>query len=893
MLRIGGSAVAGALSEWSNQGLIRVNNGTLQLDGRFSSTGSFERTGGTVALSGILENEGSVLTLDASTGSWEMIDGTIRGGTVHLTQGAGLLFGGVPSLSSYRRLFLEGVALNGDLTLGTGPSNFEPYLGVRDGLALDGTITLTGANTRVVFHGGDQTFSGGTIALESGASSGQRPWVMLATSAAGVPASLTIAPDATIRGGNTGIGAQLTSGSDTVTLVNQGLISSDIEFVEFDVTPTVLDNQGTLEAVNAGILNVAPKQWINNGLIRVIGGTLNMGGTSSQSSFTFGPGTVFERQGGQVNIQGHLINTGQNLTLNTSTGSWRLTGGSIAGGVVNLQQGAQIVPAQGFNGFGGRLRGLTLNGNLEVPAGGQQGFGAFGIEDGLTLNGQVRLASNGSRVTFFSGVQTVTGGVLAIEGGNSGGFSTKQEILLSGDTQLTLSPTTVVRGGGSSGQNASIGRNLSSAGSPLLINQGLISADRTDQWLTIRANRFRNEGTAEAINGAVLEIMNDSIISWSNSGTLRAGLGSRLELGGNVKTGEMGLIQNQGGTVAVRARVNNTNSHLILNSQTGSWDLATDGSIKGGQVSQLDGERLTIAGGTFLENVHFNEDLWFGSWFSGPGQALVRNGLSVDGTVHLTYPGNVVTFEGNQTFDDGTIAFESTTGADTLIRSTGQGTLTLGTSGIVRGGRGVIFTDTQSSFVNDGLISADVPAEIITIFTARFQNNGTVQAINGGGIVYFPPPLAPPPGPHTWTNAGTLAIGAGSIAKFGSEFLQTETGALQLALAGASSWGDYGRFVSTGSVVLDGALILSLANGYAPAAGAWFDVIDWPGAIESEFYTYDLPTLAPELYWDLSALYSSGVVSVVPSPGTLALLGAGVLLAAGRRPSRRSTGVRP
>ena len=66
---------------WNNAGTIGVTNSTLNLGGSFSTAGlgSYTRTGGTINLTGTLENTGATLILDAATGSWNLEDGTLEG----------------------------------------------------------------------------------------------------------------------------------------------------------------------------------------------------------------------------------------------------------------------------------------------------------------------------------------------------------------------------------------------------------------------------------------------------------------------------------------------------------------------------------------------------------------------------------------------------------------------------------------------------------------------------------------------------------------------------------------------------------------------------------------------------------------------------------------------
>ena len=89
---------------WSNTGSFTINAATLDIGsingggpGSVTTAGlgifapapasSFSRTGGTVNLTGTLDNTGSTLPLDSRTGAWNVVGGTIIGGTI-TTSGA-------------------------------------------------------------------------------------------------------------------------------------------------------------------------------------------------------------------------------------------------------------------------------------------------------------------------------------------------------------------------------------------------------------------------------------------------------------------------------------------------------------------------------------------------------------------------------------------------------------------------------------------------------------------------------------------------------------------------------------------------------------------------------------------------------------------------------------
>ncbi|MFN0057822.1 MAG: hypothetical protein ACKVX7_05130, partial [Planctomycetota bacterium] len=78
---------------WVNSSSISMTNSTVNLGGAFSLTGlgSFSRTGGTVNLTGVLNLAGMTLNLNATTGDWRIVGGTLLGGTLNTAAGGTLV----------------------------------------------------------------------------------------------------------------------------------------------------------------------------------------------------------------------------------------------------------------------------------------------------------------------------------------------------------------------------------------------------------------------------------------------------------------------------------------------------------------------------------------------------------------------------------------------------------------------------------------------------------------------------------------------------------------------------------------------------------------------------------------------------------------------------------
>jgi hypothetical protein len=381
MLRLGGTG-------WTTAGVI-LTNSTVNLGSAYNVPGTFAlaslgtltRTGGTVNLTGTLDNTNSTLALDATTGPWQLSGGTILGGTV-TTAGANTLIGTTNGGK------LSGVTLAGTLDLGTNSGSFATVAG---GLTLDGGTVLIGSDTgnygRLEFDGGNQTLGGtGTVVfgtsiydfLRAGPTSGS---------------ALTIGPGVTVRGHTGSVGYSIYWGGAT------------------DVTVT---NQGTIDADTAG------------GAISVMNDTNFAGGTLT--------GGTWESTAGVLRLVGQNITTsaatilldGPNAGIFSDTG----TTDALAALAANAVGGSLMVNDRAFAATGAFINAGTLTvgpgGILTLPAG-----AAIDIQGGL-LEGTGTIAADVTNSGTVDpgpglGVLTVIGnytqtaaGNLAVEIGGTG-----------------------------------------------------------------------------------------------------------------------------------------------------------------------------------------------------------------------------------------------------------------------------------------------------------------------------------------------------------------------------------------------------------------------------------------------------------------------------------------
>lgn len=141
----------------------------------------------------------------------------------------------------------------------------------------------------------------------------------------------------------------------------------------------------------------------------------------------------------------------------------------------------------------------------------------------------------------------------------------------------------------------------------------------------------------------------------------------------------------------------------------------------------------------------------------------IANGLSVSGAVRMSGANASLGFEGSQAFSSGEIVFEGTSNA--YLEMVGPGTLTVGPAARISGGKGFIggswWFGGAMTLVNQGVIVADLPGEILTVGSTNtnWTSPGTLAAT--GGTLNLA-------GTLRTTGFGTLAGASGSVNVIGT-----------------------------------------------------------------------------------------------------------------------------
>ena len=333
-LTLGGNGNA----TFTNTGTLNVSTGTVSLYGAMTlnGLGTIHRTGGTVNLGGTLDLQGGAWNLDAGTGSWNLLGGAVKNGTISESAGSLLVFtnsGGV----------LNGITVNGDMDL---TRQLGTNVSIYGGLVLNGTMSLgdsAGTTYGRVYFADSGTAAGsltgtGTVVFGSHGSN-----VIQNTSGlTGAAGTLTLGSDILIHG-KTG---SIFSYYNTAGILNQGTINADTSGGTL-----TLGGNGNATFTNTGLISA-----LNGGSL-VIPVSLNLGNTASLN----------EGASSTITINGNLTSSASNPSLFRTRGTIVLTGGTA--GSPRLLEGMsqdQGANASGFANSNYVIGTLVLGSNSYV-----------------------------------------------------------------------------------------------------------------------------------------------------------------------------------------------------------------------------------------------------------------------------------------------------------------------------------------------------------------------------------------------------------------------------------------------------------------------------------------------------------------------------------------------
>jgi hypothetical protein len=471
----------GQSPQWSNAGLISVNNGSLTLSGEMKTgqLGTIVSSQGTVALTGTLNNSGATLKF-GSGGQLSALSlaGTIQGGTI--TDAGGLLAVGAGGSA-----LLDGVTDDGILNLG----NAGAWLRVDGGLSLSGTARVTGAGAYFGFQG-NETFDAATVQLGASGAAAVLDVIHDYTQYGG--STLTLGPKLVVQqaGALGQIGSALDQANDAI--VNQGTITAGIAGGTLVLTGAAFTNRGSISVSGGDTLLVESSAFNNLGTLAVSNAALDIA-----DSLTMAELGNFSLSNATLVVSGTLGNSGGTLSIGAGTAIGRMSlTGTIAGGVVlDYGQGLAVtggatlsdVAYQGVLDLSRPFQTLTSTNGLTVTdtTGTQAGtIMLTGAASKMIVEGNETL--NNLTVYIGSATQTYYGQHVAAPELDAGPQST-----------LTLGPNSLVRSGGLVGWLGDCGVGN---WTDTIVDQGTLMAATANGLLSVDASTFIDTGSIIAGN---------------------------------------------------------------------------------------------------------------------------------------------------------------------------------------------------------------------------------------------------------------------------------------------------------------------------------------------------------------------------------------------------------
>jgi hypothetical protein len=190
-------------------------------------------------------------------------------------------------------------------------------------------------------------------------------------------------------------------------------------------------------------------------------------------------------------------------------------------------------------------------------------------------------------------------------------------------------------------------------------------------------------------------------------------------------------------------------------------------------------------------------------------------------------------------------------------------------SGVLTAANGLL-VDFGNNLVGQGTVNSTNLLAKAAIINGAVEGTGTGLTLTGyvKGVGTYA-------GNVTFGGTYSPGLSPASVALENMNLLSTST--LLVELAGTSPGSQFDVINLSGTGNLSGTLDVELLGGFIPQLGNSFDIIN--GTTSGTFGTLSLPSLSGGLSWDTSCLYNSGVISVVPEPGTIGLLLTGALAA--------------
>ena len=780
-------------------GLNKTTNGTVNLNGNDTYTGTTNITAGTLNVSG---SQATSLISVSSTGLLNLGADNVFAGTANVTVSGGNFNIGTFN-DTVAGVQLTGGAISGTTGTLTSLSAFDMENGtvtaILNGTAglnktTSGTVTLDGVNT----YSGTANISAGTLAL-------------------GVNNALAATSNVSVTGGNFSIGTfndtvagvQLTGG------VISGTTGTLTSLSAYDM------ESGTVNAILGGAV----------GLNKTTSGTVTLNGVNTFNGTTsVSAGTLVIGVNNSLAATSNLTVSGGNFSvtnLNDTVAGVQLTGGIITGttgtltsdSTYDMQNGAVTAILGGTVGLNKTTGGTVTLGAANTYQGATNvtaGTLSLGISNGVSSASNLYVSGGNFNISNFSdlvnGVQLTNGGTIAGTNGTLTSLTAfdmqngNVSAILGGSVGLNKTTTGTVT---LTGVNSYTGTTTVSAGTLALgVTDSLaLTSSLVVSGGTLNVNTFADTvGSVQLTGGNIINGPTGTLISTTNydmeNGNVSAILG-----------GTVGLNKTTGGTVTLGA----------VNLYSGTTSVSAGTLVVGINNSVSSTSNVTVSGGNFSIGA-FNDTV----------AALQLTGGAITGTTGTLTSLSAYDMENgtDSAILGGTVGLnKTTTGTVTLsgvntytgLTSVSAGTLALGVNNSlaaasnlsVSGGNFNIgtFNDTVAGVqLTGGTITGTTGT--LTSSSAFDLENGTVTAILGGtlGANKTTTGTVTLSGVNTYTGLTTVSAGTLDLSGSGTLGATTATltvngGTLDL---GGTSPNSLGTVTFNGGTVQNGTLTSSV-----------------------------------------------------------------------------------
>lgn len=798
-------------------------------------------SGGTLDIESIVNNTNGTTngTIEALAGGVVLLKGaTIKGGTLTST-GSGV----ITSAGSVLDGSAHTLNMSGTLRV---PNNNTTRL--RGTINDTGTISLlsVGNNTLLKIIGPSVTLQGGGKLILSdnsqnfilGNSTGTEQLInQITIQGAGDIGDglLTLNNQGTINA-NSSTGKHLiihpgTGGAtNTATMEATGVATLELENAITNAT-------GTITAAGTG------STVLMDANATITGGTLNGAGTFVSNGATLNgltsAGTVQVPNNNTVTMAGTINNTGTiqlnsagNHTELLASGTLTLAGaghvtlsdnsqnyifGAAGSAVVNQNNTISGSGNIGNNAIAftnqGTVNATSASGNhLVIQAGGAGATNTATMEasSGGTLELQNTVNNTGGTITALAGTGTAAGGTVLLTGATVTGGTLKS--LGTGVNAGTIVSNGGTLNGLTNAGAVQIPNNTASFLQGTINNSGSISLNSAGNITELKIN---GNVTLNGTGSVTMSDNSQNYIFGASTGSEVLTNASTIQGSGTIGNGLMGLINN--GTILA-----NQVTPLIINPSSSAFNNLGKLQVNAGSTLQITGPA-----GSFSN--------FAGTTLTG-GAYVVSGTLKFDGANIATNAANIVLFGPSSQIVDQSNANALTNfvtnaaagkftlaGNQNLTTSAGNftnaGNMTISSGSTFTVGNGgntalpVNYTQTGGKTTVDGTVTASATTAgppTLNLQSGSLFGSGTVgDTVTSSSII----------------TPGDSATATGKLAISGT-YTQNPAGALDISIGGTTVGTKYDQLNVTGTASLKGTLNVSLINGFVPALGASFDILN-------------------------------------------------------------------